>query len=74
MKKLKVALSKGHSLLSLSTLTRWFNQFKRGLDDLIDKHLPITQALHAKIERVRIPYDLLMKLKPRRQPSLVALR
>ena len=37
-------------------MTRWFNQFKRGVDDLKDKHRkgrPITETIHANIERVR---------------------
>ncbi len=53
-KELKIALSKGHP--SFSTLTRCSNQFKRGLDDLKDKHLkgvPITETIHVNIERVR---------------------
>ena len=35
-KELKIALPKGH--LSLSTLTRWMNQFKREVSDLKDNH------------------------------------
>ena len=53
-KELKTALPKG--LPSLSTLTIWINQFKSGLDDLKDKHRkgrPITETIHANIERVR---------------------
>ena len=37
-------------------MTRWFNQFKRGVDDLKDKHRkgrPITEPIYANIERVR---------------------
>jgi hypothetical protein len=51
---LEIVPTKGH--LSLTTLTHWFNQFKRGLDHLKDKHLkerPITETIHANIERVR---------------------
>ena len=53
-KELKTALPERHP--SLSTVTRWFNQFKRGVDDLKDKHRkgrPITETIHANIERVR---------------------
>ena len=53
-KELKSALPERHP--SLSTVTRWFNQFKRGVDDLKDKHRkgrPITETIHANIERVR---------------------
>ena len=51
-KELKIALPKGH--LSLSTLTRWMNQFKREVGDLKDNHRigrPITETKHANIER-----------------------
>ncbi len=54
IKELKIAPPKGHP--SLTTLTRCFNQFKRGLDDLKDKHLkgrPITETIHANIEWFR---------------------
>ena len=53
-KEVKTALPKRHP--SLSTATRWFNQFKRGVDGLKDKHRkgrPITETIHANIERVR---------------------
>ena len=53
-KELKIALPNRHP--SLSTLTSWINQFKRGLDDSKDKHRkgrPITETIHANTERVR---------------------
>ena len=53
-----MAPPKGHP--SLSTLTRWFNKFKRGLDELKDKHRkgrPITETIHANIERVRVVFE-----------------
>jgi hypothetical protein len=68
--------SKGH--ISLTTLTRWSNQFKRGLNDLKDKHRkvrPITETIMLILKDFgllfkTIPYELMMKLKLR-QPSLV---
>ena len=48
-KELKTALPERHS--SLSTVTRWLNQFKRGVDDLKDKHRkgrPITETIILK--------------------------
>ena len=57
-KELKIALPKRHP--SLSTLTSWINQFKSGLDDLKDKHRkgrPITETIHANIERVRVVFE-----------------
>ena len=53
-KELKTALPERHP--SLPTVTGWFNQFKRGVDDLKDRHRkvrPITETIHANIERVR---------------------
>jgi len=52
--ELKTALPE--SAPSLSTVTRWFNKFKSGEDDLKDKHRkgrPITEVTQANIERVR---------------------
>ena len=54
-KELKTALPQRNP--SLSTVNRWFNQFKRGVDDLKDKHRKgrsITETIHANIERVRV--------------------
>ena len=54
LKELKTAIPQKHP--SLSTVTRWLNQFKRGVDDLEDKHRKgnsITETIHANIERVR---------------------
>ena len=54
-KELKIALPKGY--LSLSTLTRWMNQLKREEADLKDNHRigrPITETIHANIERFRV--------------------
>jgi transposase len=51
-KELKIVIPKGH--LSLSTLTRWMNQFKRKAGDLKDNHRigrPITETIRTKIER-----------------------
>ena len=54
-KELKTALPE--SAPSLSTVTRWFNKFKSGVEDLKDKHRkgrPITEVTQANIERVRV--------------------
>jgi transposase len=51
-KELKIVLPKGH--LSLSTLTRWMDHFKRKVGDLKDNHRigrPITETIRTKIER-----------------------
>ena len=54
-KELKTALLE--SAPSLSTVTRWFNKFKSGVEDLKDKlrkGRPITEVTQANIERVRV--------------------
>ena len=41
-------------------MTRWLNQFKRGVDYLKDKHRkgrPINETIHANIERSRVPIE-----------------
>ena len=54
-KELKTALLE--SAPSLSTVTRWFNKFKSGVEDLKDKlrkGRPITEVTQASIEKVRV--------------------
>ena len=63
--KLVIALNETHKELktalpdnapSLSTVTRWFNKFRRGVEDLKDQHWPgrpITEMTPVNIERVR---------------------
>lgn len=63
--KLGIALNEIHKELktalpdnapSLSTVTRWFNKFRRGVEDLKDQHRPgrpITETTSANIEGVR---------------------
>jgi [histone H3]-lysine36 N-dimethyltransferase SETMAR len=54
-KELKTALP--DNAPSLSTVTRWFNKFKGGFNDLKDKHRegrPITGTTLVNIERVRV--------------------
>lgn len=63
--KLGIALNEIHKELktalpdnapSLSTVTRWFNKFRRGVEDLKDQHRPgrpITETTPVNIERVR---------------------
>jgi [histone H3]-lysine36 N-dimethyltransferase SETMAR len=53
-KELKTALP--DNAPSLSTVTRWFNKFKRGVEDLKDQlrpGRPITETIKVNIERVR---------------------
>jgi hypothetical protein len=53
--ELKIGLSQRHP--SLYKMNRRFNQFKRGMDDLKDKHHTgrwITETIYANIERVRV--------------------
>ena len=63
--KLGIALNQIHNELktalpdnapSLSTVNRWFNKLRRGVEDLKDQHRqgrPITETSPANIERVR---------------------
>ncbi len=53
-KELKTALP--DNTLSISTVTRWFNKFRRDMEDLKDQHRPgrpITETTPANIERDR---------------------
>jgi len=69
-KERNIALPKGHPSFSLSTLTRWFNQFKRVLGDLKDHKGPsITETKEFGLFLKTIPYELIIILKPR-QPAL----
>ena len=57
-KELKTALTK--RALSLSTVTRWFNKFKSGIDDLKDKRRkgrPIIETIPVNIERGRVAIE-----------------